>query len=136
MKIFSQVNKDILLVSYIHSEQINEYRNDLSPEGEIMQVSARKLKKGTSVKSHYHLEQIRTTTKTQESWIILSGKLSASIYDIDNTFLEIIILQPGDCIVFFNGGHGLEILEDNTKFYEFKNGPYNGNIKDKQQIQE
>jgi len=123
-----------LIASYISNEKISDYRDDLSPDHEFLQVSARNLKLGIKIKPHKHNIQTRETDLTQEAWVILSGKLRANIYDLDDSFLTELILGSGDCIVLFRGGHSLEVIEDNTKFYEFKNGPYNGVEADKQSI--
>ncbi len=133
-KIFSKISPDVLIASHISGTQISDYRNDLSPADEFLQVSARNLKLGTKIKSHKHNPQERKTTLTQEAWIILSGKLKAVLYDLDDSFLTEIILESGGCIILFRGGHSLEVVADNTKFYEFKNGPYYGIEADKQSI--
>ena len=134
IKIFSKSEPTILIATYISNEKISDYREDLSPDSEYMQVSARNLRLDVKIKPHKHNFQNRTTDLTQEAWIIFSGKLKAVLYDLDDSFLEEVILEPGDCIVLFRGGHSLEVLEDNTKFYEFKNGPYYGIETDKQPI--
>lgn len=134
IKIFSKLEPSTLIASFISSEKISDYRNDLSPASECIQVSARNLRSDIKIKAHKHNLQERITNCTQEAWVIFSGKLKAILYDLDDSFLKEIILQPGDCIVLFRGGHALEVLEDNTKFYEFKNGPYYGIETDKQSI--
>jgi len=47
-----------------------------------------------------------------------------------------VILEDGDCLVLFRGGHSLEVLDKNTIMYEFKTGPYFGFEKDKETINE
>ena len=64
----------------------------------------------------------------------MSGKVKASFYDLDDSFLCDRIIEKGDVVVFYRGGHSLEVLEDNTIFYEFKNGPYFGVSNDKEKI--
>ena len=76
----------------------------------------------------------RSTIGTQEAWVVISGKLLAEIYDIDDSVLKNIIIEEGGAIILYRGGHALEVLEDNTIFYEFKNGPYGGIENDKKQI--
>ena len=83
------------------------------------------------VKAHKHNVQIRKTSLTQEAWVVLKGKIKAKFYDLDDKLIFETILKDGDCISIFRGGHSLEVLEDKTIFYEFKNGPYNGVAKDK-----
>jgi cupin fold WbuC family metalloprotein len=123
-----------LICNYIHKDDITEYRTDLSPENEILQGCARILKQDIFIPPHKHKPLERATIGTQESWIILDGKVLAKIYDLDNTILTEIELTSGSCIIFFNGGHALTVLENNTLFYEFKNGPYYGYDTDKYNI--
>ena len=123
-----------LICNHIFKEDISEYRTDLSPEKEIFQGCARKLNNDIFVLPHRHFPIERSTIGTQESWIIIEGKVLATIYDIDNCLLSEIELPSGSCIIFFNGGHSLRVLENNTLFYEFKNGPYYGHDTDKYNI--
>ena len=60
--------------------------------------------------------------------------MKVKYYDIDKTFLCEYVMNEGDCTISFNGGHGYELLKDNTKLYEFKNGPYFGQSEDKEWI--
>ena len=39
-------------------------------------------------------------------------------------FIDEYILKVNDLAVFAHGGHGYEILEDNTQIIEAKNGPF------------
>ena len=81
-------------------------------------------------KPHKHRFLERTTTRTQECWIIIQGKIKATYYDIDDKIITEKILEPGDCSITYNGAHNIDILEDNTLMYEIKNGPYMGNDRD------
>ena len=133
-QIFSKLDKTKLICSFIKKNQINNYRLDLSPPKEFLQVCARKLNIDVKVAAHKHTFIQRETDMTQECWIILEGKLKAEIFDLDGAFMQDIILESGDCITLFRGGHSLECLADNTLFYEFKNGPYYGVEIDKEAI--
>lgn len=131
--IFSKINNE-LICSYIHKEEISEYRTDLSPETEILQGCARKLNDNIFVPPHRHLPIERSTFGTQESWIIIKGRVLATLYDLDDTLLCAVELKAGSCMIFFRGGHSLKALENDTLFYEFKNGPYYGFDTDKHNI--
>lgn len=133
-KIYSKVEPDKLISSVITMDEIGSYRTDISPNTEFLQVSARNLNGDVFVKAHKHKPVLRETTITQESWIIIKGKIKAMIYDIDKNFLEEVIITDGGCIVLYNGGHSLTSLEDNTIFYEIKTGPYYGYENDKEDI--
>jgi hypothetical protein len=134
VKIYSNASPDKLILSLMRYKDMSEYRADLSPDEEFLQASGRKLKLGTKVPAHKHLQIDRTTSITQEAWVVLKGKVSGIFYDLDNTILYETILTDGDCIVLYRGGHSLEVLEEDTIFYEFKTGPYFGLEADKEKI--
>ena len=78
---------------------------------------------GYVVKPHYHPKVKRVNYGTQEVIFIKKGSVKINFYSKDNILINYIILFKGDWIVFLNGGHGLEMLE-NTELIEVKNGPY------------
>jgi mannose-6-phosphate isomerase-like protein (cupin superfamily) len=131
---FSKKQKEVLLYVINEYESITDKRKDLSPENECLQVSCKKLYKGNSFIPHRHLPLERNTLQTQETWVILEGKILARFYDIDNSFYAEHTLKSGDCVVAYNAGHSFEVIEDNTILYEIKNGPYYGMEKDKEEI--
>jgi len=120
------------LFSILRLSEVTEQRKDISPETECLQVAAKKVSKGMKWPRHKHLPIERNTNKTQESWIIFSGAIRADLYDIDDSLSMTTELFAGDMVVVYNAGHALEVLEDNTVLYEFKNGPYYGRLKDKE----
>ena len=132
--IYSKVEPDKILLSILRFDEIKDTRTDISPDDEFLQVSGTVLSSNFKVKAHKHKYQKRTTNLTQEAWIVLKGKVKARFFDLDDKQIFETILKNGDCISIFRGGHSLEVLEDKTVFYEFKNGPYNGALEDKQFI--
>ncbi|MFL2886644.1 MAG: hypothetical protein ACJZ4H_01370 [Candidatus Pelagibacter sp.] len=136
MQIFSKVEPDKILFSLLKFKDIKDKRTDISPTSEFIQTSGRILNKDFTVKAHKHNFLKRETNLTQEAWIVLKGKISAKLYDLDDTLIYETTLTSGDCITIFRGGHELNVLEDNTYFYEIKNGPYYGVEKDKVTINE
>ncbi len=131
MKIYSRIKSDLLLHMVNRAKDVDYKRNDISPDSEFLQVSTFKMKKGTTFRPHQHIENIRTTTITQESWIVIKGKVKALLYDIDGTLVEEVVLEPGDCSITFRGGHNYESMEEDSLVYEYKTGPYFGQEKDK-----
>tara|TARA_R110000796_G_scaffold252413_1_gene386673 strand:- start:3198 stop:3632 length:435 start_codon:yes stop_codon:yes gene_type:complete len=133
-EIYSKIDSTILLASVLNKESLSAYRTDVCPPEEFLQVSGRYLKAGTFVPPHKHTKIVRNTDLTQEAWVVLQGAVRAKLYDIDDKPIEDIHMSSGSCIVFFRAGHSLEVLEDDTIFYEFKNGPYYGPETDKEEI--
>lgn len=129
--LYSKIDPSLLLHIVNKQSDITEQRVDISPNEEFLQVACFKLNEGKTFKPHKHIENIRTTTITQESWIVVKGKIKAILYDIDDTILEEVILDAGDCSVTLRGGHNYVSLEDGSIVYEYKTGPYFGIDKDK-----
>ena len=132
MKIYSKIVTNKLILSVLKFNEISEKRQDISPDDEFLQVSAVKLKKNFHVKSHKHKKLKRESDITQETWIILKGKIFGKFYDLDNKFLYEDTFTSGDCVTIYRGGHEFIVLDDNTYFFEIKNGPYYGNEKDRE----
>jgi len=107
-------------------------REDIVDCDEFIQCSALKMKRGTTFKPHKHIWKLgESSVIAQESWIVIRGSVKCYFYDIDNTLLASPILYAGDASFTFQGGHNYEILEDDTIVYEYKTGPYKGQLLDK-----
>lgn len=128
---YSKINPEKIIFTMIKKENITKQRQNLTPDSEFLQVGAKRTYVNDFFKPHKHLPCEKKVTITQEAWVILNGKAEGSFYDLDDSFLCSITLNDGDCVVIYNGGHSLKILEDDTLLYEFKNGPYFGTEKDK-----
>lgn len=132
---YSRIDPSQLLYAIVELSDIGNYRLDVSPDEEFLQLSARSLKAGTVVPAHKHLPVERVTNITQEAWIVFKGKIEGTFYDLNSEVLEVITLTDGDCAILFRGGHKLAVLEEDTIFYELKTGPYYGKIADKEPIE-
>ena len=129
-KIYSRIKPEMLLHVINREEDITTQRQDLSPEEEYLQVACFSVDKGKSPRPHKHIEQIRTTDITQESWLIIRGRIKAILYDLDDKIIREVVLKQGDCLITFRGGHDYIVLEEDTVIYEYKTGPYQGKEKD------
>ena len=102
---------------------------------DFLQVGIMGLDKDTELKAHYHLPQNKMITKNQEVLIIVSGKMEVFFFEGDNNKkVGSSILKDGDVLVLLEGGHAFKILSD-TKLIEVKQGPYEGQEKDKKFIE-
>ncbi len=135
-RFYSKINKDKLVFCILRKDEITAKRVDLSPDDEFMQVCGRVMSKGTHVPAHKHIETHRKSNLTQESWVVLQGEVEAKFYDLDNSTLCTRRIKSGDVVVLYRGGHSMTVIDDQTIFYEFKNGPYYGVSKDKEKIDE
>ena len=129
-KIYSKIKPEVLLHLINRKEDISK-RQDLSPEEEFLQVSCFSVGKEKKPNPHKHIEQLRTTNITQESWLIVEGSIKIILYDLDDKIIKEEILKSGDCLITFAGAHSFIALEEYTTIYECKTGPYQGQEKDR-----
>ena len=80
--------------------------------------------KGKKLDSHIHNDFDRIATRTQESVYVRRGSMKVLLFTEKMEFLQEYVLYEGDLAVFAYGGHGYEILENDTQIIESKNGPF------------
>lgn len=130
-KIYSKIQPNVLLHLVYRMIEING-RTNISPDEEFLQLASIKMSKGQTFKAHKHIIHEKTTNIAQESWLVITGSVKCLFYDLDDTIIAEPILLPGDCSMTFRGGHNYLILEDDTRVYEYKTGPYLGQELDKE----
>ena len=122
-----EVKKDNeVLARLVKAEDWNEGLGFYSDDDEVIQVGTWQYNRGKELMTHIHNEVDRTITRTNEVLYVVSGKVKAFIYDLEETLVEELMVDTGDTLILLDCGHGYEIMEDNTKVLEIKNGPYLG----------
>jgi hypothetical protein len=131
-KIYSKIEDGKLLHIINRLEDIED-RTDIVPSENFIQCATLRMKNGKTFKPHKHIKKQRTYEQqiAQESWVVIKGKVKCIFYDLDDTILATPILYPGDASFTLEGGHTYEILDDDTIVYEYKTGPYEGQLRDK-----
>ena len=122
MKIYKH-NGKILSIVYREEDWV-EGLNFITPDELFVQVGSWWYQKGKKLASHVHNDFERKAMRTQEMTYVKKGSMRVLLYDEDQNFIEDYVLNEGDLSVFAYGGHGYEILEDDTKIIEAKNGPF------------
>lgn len=130
-KIYSKIDKNILLHLTLNINEINDNRIDIAPDDEFLQLAILKMEKGKTFIPHKHNFYKKTTTIAQESWFVFKGEVKCIFYDLDDSIIHEKILKEGGVSMTFRGGHNYEILSDNTVVLEYKTGPYLGQKIDK-----
>lgn len=97
---------------------------------ESIQASRMKYKAGKSFRIHHHILNPRTIKRTQEAFVVISGKIAVDIYDSKALFLGTLEAAPGEMILIYRGGHGVRVLEDFVG-YEVKAGSFSYVSEDK-----
>ena len=116
-------NGKIIAIIYKDDDWV-EGLNFITPNSLFVQVGSWWYQKGKKLESHIHNEFNRVSTRTQEMTYVKKGSIRVLLYDEDHNYIEDYILSEGDTAVFAYGGHGYEILEDDTQVIEAKNGPF------------
>lgn len=107
-----------------------------SEDNDFVQVGTWRYEKGKNLLAHIHNFVEKEVNRTQEFIYVVKGAVKAFIYDEDEFLLEDILLHSNEGLILFSGGHGYEILEDDTIVIEVKNGPYVGAELDRRRIKE
>lgn len=108
--------------------------NFISDDGDYAQVGFWNYDKGKILQAHVHLEAPRQVLKTQEVIVVRQGSMRADIFTQEEKLCASVNMEAGDIGIFLQGGHGYEILQDNTLVLEVKNGPYVGPESDRKRI--
>lgn len=98
--------------------------NFITPGDMFVQVGSWWYEKGKILDKHIHKEFDRVATRTQECVYIRKGSMRVTLYTEALVEMEQFVLNTGDLAIFAYGGHGYEILEDDTQIIESKNGPF------------
>ena len=98
--------------------------NFITPGDMFVQVGSWWYEKGKVLDKHIHKEFDRVATRTQECVYIRKGSMKVTLYTEALVEMEQFVLNTGDLAIFAYGGHGYEILEDDTQIIESKNGPF------------
>ena len=104
-----------------------------SPE-EKLQFSALRYKKGKIFQNHIHKFRPRTVERTQECWVVLKGKVKVFVSDENKKIIHEQMMEPGQFFISYMGGHGYEILADETIVVESKLGDFVGVEADKEKF--
>lgn len=126
---------DLVLARYVPANTAwNDGLAFFSSDDDYVQVGTWKYPAGKKLLAHTHNEVARSVLWTQEVLLVRKGKIRASIYDTHEALVTQIDVSEGDIIILLRGGHGYEILEDNTQVLEIKNGPYVGADADRRRL--
>jgi cupin fold WbuC family metalloprotein len=126
--------KILHMVNHIQEAQWQtEQRKNLIPPDNFIQCSLLKMPAGKTFKPHRHIWKKNGDINViaQESWVVITGSVQCTFFDLNDEILAQATLFPGDASFTIEGGHTYKILENNTVVYEYKTGPYGGQKQDK-----
>ncbi len=117
--------------------QCEDFKDGLSfftEDGDFIQLGSWRYAAGVQLAAHNHNRVPRQNTRTQEAVVVLRGRLRASVYSEEDVLVDRLEAGPSEVMLFLAGGHGYEILEDDTVVIEVKNGPYPGPEADRRRL--
>lgn len=117
-------HNEYLVAIIYRDEDWVEGLNFVTPNELFVQVGSWWYNAGKKLASHIHNNFERKAYRTQEMTYVKKGSMRCLLYDENREFIGDFILREGDLAVFAYGGHGYEILENDTKIIEAKNGPF------------
>jgi|TARA_B110000093_G_C12877015_1_gene370216 hypothetical protein len=119
-------NKKILYALIIKKKRkfIKKGVDFLTKDQDLLQLGFINHKKNHHIKSHIHLKKPRVINYCTEVLLIEKGKVKIKFFDNKNSDIKKDkILNKGDIIILFQGGHGFKFLKK-TQIIEIKQGPY------------
>tara|TARA_B100001063_G_C16675766_1_gene508944 strand:+ start:195 stop:614 length:420 start_codon:yes stop_codon:yes gene_type:complete len=119
-------NKKILYALIIKKKRrfIKSGVDFITKDNDLLQLGFINHKKNYHIKSHIHLKKPRLINYCTEVLLVEKGKVKIKFFDNNNSDIKKDkILNKGDIIILFQGGHGFKILEK-TQIIEIKQGPY------------
>lgn len=119
------IEHDGQIISIIHRD--SDWKKGLdfiTPNDLFVQVGTWWYDKGKKLASHIHNDFDRPGGRTMESVYVRKGSMKVILYTEARERFHEYELYEGDMAVFAYGGHGYEILEDDTQIIESKNGPF------------
>lgn len=119
------VKHDSKIISIIYREDDwIKGLNFVTPDDMFIQVGSWWYDEGKKLDKHVHNDFDRQAKRTQECVFVKRGSMEVTLYTEELQELDTFTLNQGDLAVFAYGGHGYEILEDDTQIIETKNGPF------------
>tara|TARA_B100000900_G_scaffold320478_1_gene279716 strand:+ start:223 stop:615 length:393 start_codon:yes stop_codon:yes gene_type:complete len=116
-------NEGNLLAIILRTQDTNDSKFFATENESELQLASFKLQKGEEILRHYHPKQERKINLTSEVLVVTNGKIKVEIYDNNLELNTTEIINKGEVVALYNGGHRIIMVED-SKFIEVKQGPY------------
>ncbi|MCX5829838.1 MAG: hypothetical protein NTV58_17860 [Deltaproteobacteria bacterium] len=128
------VSDGVIIGRHIKGADLKSGLSFFTEESDYLQLGSWRYDKGRKLSAHIHNYVKREINRTQECIVVMAGSIKVIMYDEGGEFLEEVRVNSGEAMVLFSGGHGYEILDNDTIVFEIKNGPYPGAEKDRRRI--
>ncbi len=128
-----RINDKGMLIAIVGSLQDIAHGNNFVTEPELpMQLGIMRVDK-CKIPNHIHKVRNRQVKSiSNEFHFVVQGKAMLSLFDYNKNLVTKIMLYPSMFCMLFNGGHGYEIIKDDTIILECKLGSYTTKEDDKE----
>jgi hypothetical protein len=130
VNVYSKTGVLLNIICSVSDLQEGVNRIDVTDPDESLQLGIMRGTAGKVFPAHYHLDKIVGKVHIQEAFVVMKGRAYIRIFDLDDSFVGDYPMCEGDVSLLLAGGHSL-ILDEDSIFYEFKTGPYEGPANDK-----
>ena len=114
---------------------IEEIKKDTEWFGENslpLQASRMVYEKGKVFKPHKHILNPRIIKRTQEAFIVISGRLLIEVFNEAKESIATFEAKAGDLVLVYKGYHSVKVVEDCVA-YEVKSGSYDGYLSEEKE---
>ncbi len=108
----------------IKSDCINPSDEFLTSANDEIQLGFINRKKDYKTGAHYHSHITQKANKIDEILMLKNGSARVDFYNDKGIYLKSSILNQGDIVIIYKGGHNVAYLED-TDLFIIKPNPYN-----------
>lgn len=107
----------------IDLSSIKEGTHPVTDSSWPLQVLLMKRKAGHVVGKHLHKKIRKISQQPQEALVVVTGALTASIFDRKGKFIAKKNVSSGQCLLLVDGAHEVKFTK-NSLVYAFKDGPH------------
>ena len=120
------INEGKIIARIIRAEELDGPFKFFTDDSDNIQISRWNHPKGYECKPHVHNITNKIVDRVHEAIFVLKGEVMVTFFDLDGVPLCKKILYPLDICYSMDCGHGYNVLTDDTRVVEFKNGPFMG----------
>ncbi len=115
-----------IVARIIGAEELEGPFKFFTEDKDPLQISRWNHPKDYQCKPHIHNIIPKVVQRVHEVIFVLSGEVRVTFYTLDGKPITQRILRPYDICYAMDCGHGYDVLTDNTRVLEVKNGPFLG----------
>ena len=119
-------HKGKVIARIIGAEELDGEFKFFTKDDDNLQISRWNHPRGYQCKAHVHNIVHKTIGRTHEAIFVLQGELLVKFFSLEGEFVTKRMLGASDICYSMDCGHGYEVLTDDCKVVEFKNGPFLG----------